>query len=230
MHNSIKAVLFDVDGTLYNQSMLRTLMTLKILFSAVINPLHAGKNIKVISSYRKSQEVIREKNLYSSDLYSDQIMLASQLSGSDENYVRDIVSKWFETAPLSVIPFCKRKNLEYTFKWLFENSIITGLFSDYYCKEKAKALGIQKFVSVYVSSMDKDVGVFKPNPKGFLIAASKLGFNPENILFVGDRADVDLRGANIAGMKAALLGKLPDGDMTNYEINDLSGVINILSN
>lgn len=230
MHNGIKAVLFDVDGTLYNQSLLRTLMTLKILFSAVINPFQAGKNIKVISSYRKSQEIIRKKNLYSSDLYKDQIDLASQLSGADENYVKEIVRKWFETAPLSVIPFCKRNNLEFTFEWLFKNRIITGLFSDYYCNEKASVLGIQKYVSVYVSSMDNDVGVFKPNPKGFLVAAGKLGCKPENILFVGDRADVDLTGANSAGMKAALLGKLPEGDLTNYEIKDLSGVVNILSN
>lgn len=230
MHSLIQAVLFDVDGTLYNHSLLRTLMTLKIFFSSVINPLNAGRNIKVISSYRKSQEIIRKKDSYSSDLYKDQIKLASQLSGSDENYVNDIVRKWFETAPLSLIPFCKRKNLEYTFEWLYKNKINTGLFSDYYCNEKASVLGIEKYVSVYVSSMDKDVGVFKPNPKGFLIAAGKLGVKPGNILFVGDRADADLTGANSAGMKAALLGKLPYGDTANYELKDLSGVINILSN
>lgn len=223
-----KAVLFDVDGTLYDQDRLRLIMAAKIIFTSAASPFKAQKNIRIIKSYRAAQEILRKKKQHFDDLYDEQIRLTCELSRSDFNTVKNIVHKWFETIPLNVITSCKRSYLESTFEWLSKNNIKTGLFSDYFCNEKAVALNIDKYVSVSVSSMDRNIGVFKPDPKGFLVAAEKLGFKPEDILFVGDRVEVDVVGANNAGMRAALLGKLSVGDNYNYEIKSLNEVIYLI--
>ncbi|HMS64536.1 MAG TPA: HAD family hydrolase [Ignavibacteria bacterium] len=227
--SNFKAVLFDVDGTLYNQTALRTKMSVKILLDFFASPFTAWRNINVIKYYRYAQEILREKKIYSAANGEGQIKLTSQLSGTDEKTVKEIISKWFEEIPLDVIPGCKRKDLEKTFEWLYKNGFKIGLYSDYDCIDKARVLKIDKYISVYVSSEDVSVGVFKPDPKGFLVASEKLGFFPDKILYVGDRAEVDLIGANAAGMKTALFGKLPDGDKYNFEIKDLSDIIKFLN-
>lgn len=228
MPDKIQAVLFDVDGTLYNQTKLRYIMSFKILFNAITSPTTAKRTINVIKCYRIAQEILREKKIYSTENGEGQLKLTSQLSKTDESEVRKIVKKWFEEIPLKVIPDCKKNNLEKTFEWIYDNGFKIGLYSDYDSIEKARVLNIDKYISVYVSSSDSSVGVFKPDPKGFLVASEKLGVAPENVMYVGDRFDVDLKGANAAGMKTALFGKIQENDTFNYEIKDLYDLVNIL--
>lgn len=45
-----------------------------------------------------------------------------------------------------------------------------------------------------------DYGVRKPHPRIFDIAARKMGLNPQNIWFVGDKPQFDIKGAIAAGM------------------------------
>ncbi|MCY7361858.1 MAG: HAD family hydrolase, partial [Ignavibacteria bacterium] len=218
-----------VDGTLYNQSMLRIIMTVRSLLDSIIHPLTASRNIKVIKSYRDSQETLREKKEFVKDLAVKQIKITSGITNVDEKTVKEIVNKWFETVPLKFIPFCKRKDLTEIFEWLKNNNYKVGLYSDYDSHDKAKALKLEKYIDVYLSSMDSEVGVFKPDPKGFALASLKLGFPAENILYVGDRFEVDVVGANAAGMKAVLIGsQLPSNDKYNYEIKSMSELKNIL--
>ena len=51
-----------------------------------------------------------------------------------------------------------------------------------------------------------EINAFKPHPHGFLHACERWGLQPEEVLFVGDREDVDARGARNAGMPCALVG------------------------
>ncbi len=51
------------------------------------------------------------------------------------------------------------------------------------------------------------VGVFKPDPKGLLVALGQLGVEPGEALYVGDRAEVDGRAAAAAGMRCVLVGR-----------------------
>jgi len=47
----------------------------------------------------------------------------------------------------------------------------------------------------------------KPNPRGFEVAAAKMGLIPEQVVYVGDREDVDAVGALNAGMTPIILKK-----------------------
>lgn len=72
----------------------------------------------------------------------------------------------------------------------------------------------------------------KPDSRIFLEAAKRTGCRPENVLFVGDRLDLDIEGAKSAGMQTVLKKaytnagkKVPNGVITIEKINELPGVI-----
>src|SRR4030095_2615234 len=55
----VRAVLFDLDGTLYHQKRMRTLMALELATSVLRRPLQAPVNWRVLSEFRKAQEELR---------------------------------------------------------------------------------------------------------------------------------------------------------------------------
>jgi FMN phosphatase YigB (HAD superfamily) len=52
---------------------------------------------------------------------------------------------------------------------------------------------------------DPEIGVLKPNPRGFLHACEIWGLDPQDVLVVGDRAEVDAAGAAAAGMSSVIV-------------------------
>jgi len=91
-------------------------------------------------------------------------------------------------------------------------------------------LGIRDFFSVRMYSYE--LGLRKPDMRIFKIAAEKIGEAFENILFVGDRIDADIRPALKGGMAAALkeaytnAGKqTPPGAWKIQQISELLGLI-----
>lgn len=65
-------------------------------------------------------------------------------------------------------------------------------------------------------------GAVKPDPKPFLIALERMKLEPEEALFVGDKVTTDIRGAKSVGMKTCLVWKEdPEADVnlpTVYEV------------
>jgi len=81
---------------------------------------------------------------------------------------------------------------------IVSNTFVNGCSLDKHLEQ----LGILDFFSVRVYSYEFDFR--KPDVRIFKIAAGRIGETMENILFVGDRIDKDIRPALAAGMKAAL--------------------------
>jgi len=86
------------------------------------------------------------------------------------------------------------------------------------------------FQTVVVSD---EVGWRKPKPVIFELALSRMGTAPGDALFVGDRADIDVAGAQGVGMAAAWINRdgsvLPDGVRApEFEIQDLAELERIL--
>lgn len=68
------------------------------------------------------------------------------------------------------------------------------------------APGAGSILAALVAATDRQPTVIgKPNKPMFDAAAQILGCAPENILMIGDRLDTDIRGAQLAGLKAALV-------------------------
>ena len=94
--------------------------------------------------------------------------------------------------------------------------------------ERAGVTGL--FGAIVVSD---EIGWRKPRREIFDAALGRLGVRPEEALFVGDRADMDVLGARRIGMDAAWVNPgreaLPAGiDPPQFEIRDLGELAEIL--
>ena len=71
--------------------------------------------------------------------------------------------------------------------------------------EKIIRLGLQHFFHTVIIS--EEVGFEKPDPKIFTLALKELGVKPEEAAYVGDTSEVDMLGANAAGIVSVRLVK-----------------------
>ena len=201
----VKGILFDVDGTLYHQPPLRLIMILLLTISHFHKPRELFRKLKVIYHYRQSQEVLRNRNDMVDDNQQNQIALTAKGSKEPLQYISNVVKEWLETRPLRFIHLCRRRGMKETISKLHQEGFKLGVFSDYPPREKLSALRIVHFFSTVVSSHDHDVNGFKPNTNGFAVAARKMNLYPGEILYIGDRHEVDGIGATQAGMKVAII-------------------------
>ena len=74
-------------------------------------------------------------------------------------------------------------------------------------EEALAAAGLRQFFDVVVDSAR--VGIEKPDPRIFQAALEALSVSAEEALYVGDLYEVDILGAQSAGIDAVLLGTLP---------------------
>jgi FMN phosphatase YigB (HAD superfamily) len=86
------------------------------------------------------------------------------------------------------------------------------------------------FEAIVVSD---EVGWRKPRPEIFEVALRRLGLAPGEALFVGDRADIDVAGAQAIGMPVAWINRRgeplpPDVSPPTFEIRDLTELTTIL--
>ena len=76
-----------------------------------------------------------------------------------------------------------------------------------------------------------EVGMAKPDPRIYALAAERLGVNAKDCLYVGDGSDGELSGAERAGMTAVLM-RAPydqeDGERQGWEGRRISGIAEVL--
>lgn len=193
---SIKAVIFDLDGTLYDNS--------KIAKSIIIRSL---LNLRILSSERKCRHKMAG-NFYGSDgqTYPELFKRMSEMAGCTPAKAE----KWFWDTymPLQVKVLkqtCHRKPwVDATLSELKASGIKVACFSDYgMVKEKLEALGIDCGQFDFIADAPS-LGGLKPCKEGFLAVAKELGVSPEDALVVGDREDTDGVGAKLSGMQFIL--------------------------
>ncbi len=93
---------------------------------------------------------------------------------------------------------------------LYERHIRIGICSDMLARiqhRKLVALGLQDDVDCLVTS--EEAGVEKPSPEIFEICLRKLRLEPEEVCFVGDTYEKDVKGAAAVGMHTVWF--CPDG-------------------
>jgi HAD superfamily hydrolase (TIGR01549 family) len=201
----VRAVLFDLDGTLYRQKPMRALMALELATLAFRRPLQAPVSWRVLSEFRKAQEQLRGETC---DRGADgQLEVAARRTGMSVERVEAIVSEWMMERPLKYLPRCRAEGLLPLLDFLSRHGIKVGVFSDYPPDLKLEALGIGGRFSVVLCATDPDVGIFKPHPRGFLVASARWQVDPSEVLVVGDRPDADAAGAAAAGMPCVIIGR-----------------------
>jgi len=199
----LRAVLLDLDGTLYRQTPLRGLMALELAFLPfqLLSWRKAMRTIKTLSCFRATREDLRQVE-YSSQHSLDELQYhwTAERLGVQASEVKQIVTEWMYQRPLKYLKLCRRNGVEAFLELAQQKNLHIGVFSDYPGEEKLEALGLAKWVELSLCATDKDINVFKPHPRGFLSACEYWGLKPEEVLYVGDRPEVDAEGAKAAGM------------------------------
>lgn len=224
---AIKGIVFDVDGTLYSQLPLRVIMAALLVLHHLVQPSHFVRRLKIITSYRRAQEELRYLRLENRRCHQEQLRRAAEASGENAEYIEKTVTTWFEEKPLPYLSLCRRRGVVEVVKKLWQMNITLGVLSDYPAREKLRAMGIEEYFSVVVSASDPDVVGFKPGGNGFRVTAEKMGLHPSEVLYVGDRPEVDGVGASRAGMDFVLFGG-GRGDGTCRVIDRLEELFDLL--
>ena len=198
----VRAVIFDVDGTLYNQRKLRRKISLEMLKFLLAHPTGL-MDLKILWDFRRAREM--NSFLIDGDIGERQFEWGARTSKVSAEKVRQVVQYWMFTRPLFYLGACRYPGVDDLFSKLKEKRIPIGVFSDYPAKDKLHALSLE--VDVMVSSTDLDVSRLKPDPKGLIVTASKLNTSVEECLFVGDRDDKDGECARRAGMPYLILNR-----------------------
>jgi FMN phosphatase YigB (HAD superfamily) len=219
----IKAVLFDLDGTLYQQRRMRALMALELSTLLVTRPWSARRRLRALAAYRKAQEALRVSA--TADVSpATQLEFAAERAGVPVQEIDAIVNEWMFERPLKYLPLCRADGLFDLLSLLDRQGLPLGVLSDYPAEAKLRALGVAGRFSVVLCSSDLDVGRLKPHPRGFLRASEHWQIDPGDVLVVGDRLEVDAHGAAAAGMPCVIIGRPPQATASQAGVLFLSSL------
>ncbi len=205
----LRAVLFDVDGTLYRLGPMRRRMRARLVAECLKHPARGYTAIRLLSAYRKAQEHLRREAQTHSDIAAAQLAAACVAARLSKEAAAPVIRHWMEVEPLKIIAASLRGGTVELLNRLRRSGIRVAAVSDYPCERKLDVLGIRQWFDTVVCAQDPEVQRFKPNPRGIEVALHRLGVSPDEALYVGDRPEVDDLAAQRAGVRSVILR---DGD------------------
>lgn len=194
----IDLVVFDVDGTLYDQRRLRMRMALQLMHHAIRSRSLALP--RTLAAFRRHREWLGTSG--AEDFATRQYAI-----GDPPERLRETVAEWIERRPLPYLAGCRYPGIEKVFRALAGRCTV-AIFSDYPAAEKLAALGLEAHLVITAN----DVGRLKPDPSGLRVLMDRSGVPPSRTLVIGDRDDRDGEAARRAGVRALIRGR----DFRNY--------------
>ena len=195
----IKAVIFDLDGSLYDNSTISREVVLHSLFH--LRTLYAER----VTRHHISGRYFGGKGA----TYNEIFRRMAAITGRS----RDRMAAWYwnDFMPLQVKMLRKHHHVKPwvkdTIDYLHSRGVKVACFSEYsFVREKLKAIGLDPAVFDYLVDAPT-AGGCKPCRKAFLYIAAKLDIHPADILMVGDREDTDGAGAESCNMQFLLVSK-----------------------
>jgi FMN phosphatase YigB (HAD superfamily) len=182
----LRAVIFDLDGTLYDQKRLRLRMLHEMVLECVRTPFVLS-DLTILWNFRRA----RDRNAFCAEgnINSLQFEWGAKMCGVPVARVEKVVREWMFERPLTHIGRCCYPGIREVFTTIRKVGLRIGVFSDYPAEEKLVSLELE--ADVVVCATDHDVDRFKPDPKGLILAAAKLDVTIDDCLFIGDRDDKD---------------------------------------
>lgn len=198
----VKAVILDVDGTLYNQKKLRKKMMFALLSYYSLRPWLI-KELLLLQQFRKERE--HRAGTACDNLEEAQYTWCTGHDSASTALLKQVVNRWIFEFPLQYLPACVYSGTKEFLQTLRENGVKVGIYSDYKAHDKLRAMDLE--ADSIVSSTDSDINSLKPQPDGLLKMAQRLGVKPEECLFIGDRQELDGTCAERANMPYLILPK-----------------------
>jgi FMN phosphatase YigB (HAD superfamily) len=212
---AVDAVIFDVDGTLFDHIALRRPMLARMLMQLLAGRLR-WRDIQTVRRFRRERTRLALAEAQNIGFLQFERVAAAVRRPRHE--VEAIVTRWMNQEPLELVPRYEFPDAGRFITRLQGRDIRTGVFSDYPAREKLEALRIS--VEVVRDSAEPDVDRLKPRPDGFLRVAELLGVSPSRSLVVGDRDDRDGEAARRGGFmflkKVTAFGKPRVREFASY--------------
>lgn len=218
----LKALIFDVDGTLYRQSPVRRAMLFRLIGAHLKTPRKGFSTFKALRAFRRAQEGLRTQAGTFEDAATAQLKLACEWAGMKTEVMTPLVTRWMEREPLGLLAGALREGASEMLQAARDRGLRLGVFSDYPALEKLKAMKIAHFFDAVVTAQDPEVRRFKPDPRGLLVTLRRLGVESHEAFYVGDRAEVD----GVAAMRAGIRCAIITGPRLSLEVLGLSQATN----
>lgn len=201
----IKAVIFDVDNTLYNFTKAH-----KVAFRALAAYADERLGLSGESFERLHRETAEELRAYMGEVAAlhnrcirYQVML-EKLGLPLYPHVLEMEGFYWDTLLKEAVPSANAKE---TLRSLKDRGIRIGVGTDMTARmqfRKLEMLGMLAYVDFLVSS--EEAGAEKPALSFFARCVEKAGFGKKECLFVGDSLRKDVLGALDAGLQAVWYG------------------------
>lgn len=200
----IKAVIFDIDGTMYDYQSNNKIAT-KALEGYCREHLGVTEDVFLqvlrLAGKTASERVGRDCAARHNRLIRYQCMLEA-LGHPLFPHALAMYHTYWDTMLTNMEAY---PGLLDFMRWLKERGVILGVGSNmtaYIQYKKLEKLGAASFVDWILTS--EEAGEQKPSEKFFRLCADKCRLSPEECLFIGDSLEADVRGAQSSGMKALL--------------------------
>lgn len=182
----IKAVIFDLDNTLYDENE---------YFLKVFKDFSKKHGLDYISIKRLFTDEFRLK---SRDIFTDMLILIDYYSEKNQNELFELYKTINHPLKLycdayEIIKFIASMNIKMA---VITNGVVAVQ------KNKVKVLGVQNNIKNIIYARELGVEREKPNPKPFLKALEILNVRPSEALYIGDHPMTDIKGACNVGMNA----------------------------
>jgi len=191
------------------------------------SPVATLRMLRWLRAFRTVREELRGLGQAREPLDRIQFELPASRLAVPAEALETLVREWMWTRPLPFLRAALYSDVLPVLEALRAKGIPMGVFSDYPVREKLVALGLDRFFRVQVSAVDPQINAFKPHPRGFLYASEQLGVEPGQVLFVGDRMDVDGEGARAAGQDFRILDRLGKSSHTLRDYGQLARSWNV---
>jgi len=211
----MKAVLFDLD---------RTLLDRDLAFVKYVEQIWPKSKIK--AGTKKELFVSRFIQLDARGRGDKRAMFQTLVSEYLPDCDADALLEKFESVfPATIAPFGDAIPLLVALR---KDGVLTGVVSNgrgKFQRAKLASSGLLALLDVVVIS--EEAGFKKPDPRIFHIALDSLHCAAEEVMFVGDSEETDIRGAKAVGM-IAVLRRYSDEDFATEAYKEISSLGEIL--
>lgn len=211
--NGIKALCFDIDGTLYEKRK----MDIRLFVSALKDPIFAigyskmRNRVREIDGYEYreplDEDEIKKRN--AEIMYGDSSKESVERFTEKEERLRLSWDRSYRTIRAA-------EGVREALSSLQARGLRLGAFSDFPIGVKLKAMGLEDFFEFAISS--EDTGHYKPSLTPFCLIEKAFGIDRSHILYVGDSYKKDAVGSKMSHMKSCLIFQRPKKEYNMADI------------
>jgi putative hydrolase of the HAD superfamily len=232
MKDTIKTVLFDVDDTLFDRDLAQQ-RAIELIVRRLPAVFRKFETRRIIEAFIESDRITTadfRAGAPSGDLRDKRSRHFLRLLGISEGYADTITGLYVQHYPALNTPVEGAVPLLNKLSETFRVGIVSNGLPDVQYR-KLETINLRHLFSCIVLS--EEIGIRKPDPGIFRLAAKTLNNRPPECLYVGDSYDDDIIGAGNAGMKTCWFNRkkaVPKsgGVKPDFEIGRLEELLEIL--